>query len=484
MAEGNAPCVLVTGASGFVANHCIKKLLEDGEFRVKGTVRSLSNETVCEALRNLVPDAKYPLQLVQADLLDEGSWKGAVEGCTYVLHVASPFFTETPKHEDEFIKPAVDGTLNVLKACKEVGGVKRVVLTSSMAAIFVGNLKKELDEGDWSDVKKANAYEKSKCLAEKAAWDFVKELPDESKFELVAINPGFIIGPLLMKKECASFKTIKQLLVREMSAVPDLRIAIVDVRDVAEAHVKSITNPDAAGNRHILSAGNNSYSFLQLADSLAKEFNSKGFNVPTKKAPKPLLWFFSWFNKDLKASYPYIGVAWKMNNSRMKNVLGIEGRDINEAVVAMAQSMIDLGMVQKPPEKIPGGGATGKSAETASNEGKKDGDSTGEAKGKEDGGEVEEKKEEGKEDNGKEEEGKVDDAKEEEGKVDDEKEEEGKVDDEKEEEGKVDDEKEEEGKEVKGEKEEEEGREDIEKEGESQDAEEKKDDKEDKQNEK
>ena len=344
MAEGNAPCILVTGASGFVASNCIKKLLEDGEYRVKGTVRSLTNETVCEALKNLVPDAKYPLKLVQADLLDEGSWKGAVEGCMYVLHVASPFSLATPKHEDEFIKPAVDGTLNILKACKEVGSVKRVVLTSSIAAIYIGNLKKELDEGDWSDVKKANAYDKSKCLAEKAAWDFVKELPDESKFELVTINPGFIVGPLLTKKECASSKVIKRLLLREMPAVPDFRAAMIDVRDVAEAHVKSITNPEAAGNRHILSAGSHAYSFLQLANILAREFNSKGFNVPTRKVPKPFLWLFSWFDKDLKAAYPTVGTTWNMNIDRMKNVLGIEGRDINEATVAMAQSMIDLGM--------------------------------------------------------------------------------------------------------------------------------------------
>ena len=345
MAEADIPCVLVTGASGYVASHCIKKLLEDGEYRVKGTVRSLTNETVCEALRNLVPDAKYPLELLQADLLEEGSWKGAVEGCTYVLHVASPCSLATPKHEDELIKPAVDGTLNVLKACKEVGGVKRVVLTSSVAAIYIGNLKKELDEGDWSDVKQADAYSKSKCLAEKAAWDFVKELPDESKFELVTINPGFIVGPLLIKKECPSSQAIKRLLLREMPAVPDFCAAMVDVRDVAEAHVKSITNPDAAGNRHILSAGNFSYSFLKLADILAKEFNSKGFNVPTREVPKPILWLFSWFSKDLKAAYPTVGANWHMNIDRMKNVLGIEGRDINEATVAMAQSMIDLGMM-------------------------------------------------------------------------------------------------------------------------------------------
>ncbi|XP_065064206.1 uncharacterized protein LOC135690549 [Rhopilema esculentum] len=344
MAEGNVPCVLVTGASGYVASHCIKKLLEDGEYRVKGTVRSLTNETVCEALRNLVPGAKHQLDLVQADLLDEGSWKDAVEGCTYVLHVASPCSLETPKHEDELIKPAVDGTLNVLKACKEVGGVRRVVLTSSIAAIYIGNLKKELDEGDWSDVTQAGAYSKSKCLAEKAAWDFVKELPDESKFELVTINPGFIVGPLLIKKECESYKIIKRLLLREMPAVPDFCAAMVDVRDVAEAHVKSITNPDAAGHRHILSFGNHSYSILQLADILAKEFNSKGFNVPTTKVPKPLIWLFSWFDKSLKAAYPCIGTTWNMNINRMKNVLGIEGRDINEATIAMAQSMIDLGM--------------------------------------------------------------------------------------------------------------------------------------------
>ena len=345
MAERNIPCVLVTGASGYVASHCIKKLLKNGEYRVKGTVRSLKNETVCEALNNLVPDAKFKLELVEAaDLLDERSWKNVVGGCTYVLHVASPCSLETPIHEDEFIKPAVDGTLNVLKACKEMGGVKRVVITSSIAAIYIGNLNKELDEGDWSDVKQADAYSKSKILAEKAAWDFVKELPDESKFELVTINPGFIVGPLLMKKESASSKVIKRLLLREMPAVPDFCAAMVDVRDVAEAHVKSITNPDAAGNRHILSAGSHAYSFLQLADILAEEFNSKGFNVPTRRVPKPFLWLFSWFDKDLKASYPCIGTTWNMNINRMKNVLGIEGRDISEGTVAMAQSMIDLGM--------------------------------------------------------------------------------------------------------------------------------------------
>ena len=348
MADENTPLVLVTGSSGYVAAHCVKQLLEEGNYKVRGTVRSLKNEEVCEALKALVPDAKFPLELVEADLLDEESWKKAVEGCSYVLHLASPFLLETPKNVDELLKPAIDGTLNVLKACKEVGGIKRVVLTSSVAAIWVGNLGKVLDEESWSDLKKATPYEYSKTAAEKAAWDFVAELPEESKFELATINPGLIVGPLLQKKKCASFDVIRQLLERDSSVVPDICMLLVDVRDVAKAHILAMTKPEAAGKRHILSAAENSYSFLDIARFLANEFNSKGYNVPMRKAPKFVLWMLSWFNKDVRSIYPYIGSPFKANTSRLRDVLGIEPRKIEESIVEMGHSVIDLGMIKKP----------------------------------------------------------------------------------------------------------------------------------------
>ena len=182
-------------------------------------------------------------------------------------------------------------------------------LTSSVAAIWVGNLSKVLDEEDWSDLNKASPYEHSKTAAEKAAWDFVAELPEESKFELATINPGLVIGPLLINKKCTSFQVVRQLLERDMSAVPDIGMLMVDLRDVAKAHILALTKPEAAGKRHILSAAEHSYSFVDVARFLANEFNSKGFNVPTKKAPKFLLLVASWFSKDVRTLYPQIPVA-------------------------------------------------------------------------------------------------------------------------------------------------------------------------------
>lgn len=343
--------VLVTGASGYVGSHCIKQLLEAGEYRVRGTIRSLKNEAICQGLNSLVPDAKFPLQLVEADLLVEESWKNAVNGCTYVLHVASPFFVERPKNEDELMKPAVDGTLNVLKACQEVGGVKKVVLTSSLAAIYVGNTAKVLDEEMWSDPEKCSPYERSKLTAEKAAWEFVGNLPKENQFELVVINPGFITGPLLLEKTCTSYQLVRQLIERDTALVPDIKFLCVDVRDVAKAHIIAMTNANAVGKRHILSASEEAYSFVFLAQHLASEFNSKGFNVPTKTAPKALLWVISWFNKDVRNIYPMIGLNVKTDITRLREVLGMECIKIENSIIEMGHSLVKLGMVKTPEAK-------------------------------------------------------------------------------------------------------------------------------------
>jgi nucleoside-diphosphate-sugar epimerase len=186
--------ILVTGASGYIAAHIVKQLMENG-YRVRGTVRNLTDSKKCDPLRKLVENPKHPLELVEADLLNESSWPNAVAGCTYVVHTASPFPNAAPKDEMELIKPAVDGTLFVLKACAlEDSTVKRVVLTSSVASVSgdVTTHGYTYSEKDWSDPNKIGAYSKSKVLAEKSAWDFVKE-NSHHKFELTTINPGFVM---------------------------------------------------------------------------------------------------------------------------------------------------------------------------------------------------------------------------------------------------------------------------------------------------
>ena len=189
--------ILVTGASGYIASHIVKKLLEKG-FRVRGTVRSLKDEKKVAPLRKLVPNPKHELELVEADLLKEETWINAVKGCTYVLHTASPFPNSSPKDENELINPAVNGTLYVLRACVQDGvKIKRVVLTSSIAAIAGANFEQNrtYTEKDWPKVEALDPYSKSKTMAEKSAWDFLEQRKKNNLpcFELAVINPGYVM---------------------------------------------------------------------------------------------------------------------------------------------------------------------------------------------------------------------------------------------------------------------------------------------------
>ncbi|XP_077988278.1 uncharacterized protein LOC144442779 [Glandiceps talaboti] len=341
--------VLVTGASGFIASHVTQQLLRAG-YRVRGTVRSLKNEKKVQPLYNLCPDSKHKLELVEADLSEPDSWQKAVEGCSNVLHIASPFPASVPKDENELIKPAVEGTTSVLKACQQVGGVKRVVVTSSIVAV-TGNLDANIDndylysEKDWPNTDNLTPYEKSKTLAEKAAWDFVENLKDDEKFELVTVQPGLATGPVLSGTSCTSMELPRRLLNREMPAIPDISYPIVDVRDAAAAHIKAMIVPEAAGHRHALTAGNMWIKDMALV--LQKEFKSQGYNVPTFVAPKFGLQIYALFDGTIKYILPGLGKISRFDNTRMKDILGIQPVSMEKSFVDMGYSLIELGVVPK-----------------------------------------------------------------------------------------------------------------------------------------
>lgn len=247
-------------------------------------------------------------------------------GCTHVIHVASPFPDRVPSNPDDLIKPAVDGTLAVLRAVSEAGGVKRVVLTSSIASVFDTSIPvpkeqeqtKTFDEENWTDVEHVSIdpYAKSKTLAERAAWDYVKELPEDKKFELAVINPGMVIGPLLSKRYTTSHLAVKSLLDRSKPVMPKLNCNITDVRDVAQAHLKALTLDEAAGKRHLIV--NHSVWMKDLAAIVQKEFRPKGYFVVSLTAPNFLVRVSSFVDRSAKMVAGRLGREVKYDNKRVR----------------------------------------------------------------------------------------------------------------------------------------------------------------------
>jgi dihydroflavonol-4-reductase len=304
--------VLLTGVTGYIGQHCAAELLRQG-YEVVGTIRSRSK---ADATRNdiakVAPVEK--LSFVETDLLSENGWDNAMKGCTYVLHVASPFFLEEPKDENELIAPAVDGTKRVINAAQRAG-VRRLVLTSSTFAIIAGKDSGRYGPEDWSDVSaNIGAYAKSKTFAERAAWAAAKG----GAMELTVINPGAVFGPSLGAKMDGQSVTMMNAMINgKMPMIPDMSMGMVDVRDVARLHVKAMTADGAAGKRFI-AASAEPIEMVTVANILKKAGYTK---VSSRKAPTLLLQVIALFDREVKGMLPFIGKAASFNNTATLEVL-------------------------------------------------------------------------------------------------------------------------------------------------------------------
>lgn len=337
--------VLVTGATGFIAGHVIHQLLEAGH-DVRGTARSVSRETPLNTILSDYAGQPVHIDIVEADLNSDTGWAEAVEGMDYVQHLASPFLAVMPKNHDELIRPARDGALRVLKASK-AAGVKRVVMTSSMAAIAYGwgdARPNPLTEEHWSNpdnMKDNTAYTRSKTIAEKAAWDYMAR--EGAGMELSVINPSAVLGPAMSPDVSTSLQIITQLMTGKAPASPRVGFCVVDVRDVADAHLKAMTVPDAAGER-FLAAGRFMW-MSEVADVLREQFPDYRKKLPKGELPDWLLKALILVNPPLKAVVPELGRERHCSNEKARRVLGWTPRSEEEAIIESAQTLIDLNVI-------------------------------------------------------------------------------------------------------------------------------------------
>ncbi|MFA6965335.1 SDR family oxidoreductase [Bosea sp. (in: a-proteobacteria)] len=341
----NGKPVLVTGGSGFLAGHCILALLAAGH-EVRTTLRSPQREAGLRgALAAAGVDAGERLSVVPADLTQDAGWTEAVAGCRHVLHVASPLSSAAPKHEDELIRPAREGTLRVLRAA-HAAGVERVVLTSSFAAIGYGKrLTRPYAESDWTDASVSGlaAYPKSKTLAERAAWEFVDG--QGRGLELAVVNPVGIFGPLLGPDLSASILLIRSMLEGKLPALPRLMFGVVDVRDVADLHLKAMTDPAAAGERFIATAGD-FLSMQQIAQALKDRLGPAADKVSTRVLPDWLVRLVARFSAAARqAATPELGRTKNASSAKARAMLGWEPRPAAEALAATGESLVRLGLV-------------------------------------------------------------------------------------------------------------------------------------------
>lgn len=336
--------VLVTGGTGFIAQYCILALLGAG-YRVKTTVRSLAREA--EVRANLKAGGAEPgdrLTFVVAELGSDAGWADAAAGCSYAFHGASPTPSGDQATEEEWVRPAVDGNLRVLRAARDAG-MKRVVLTSAFGAIGVGHepLGRPFVETDWSDLGGNVAlYQKSKTLAERASWDFIAK--EGGGLELASVNPTMVLGPALGSDYSHSIRTIKQMLDGQ-PGYPKVRTCIVDVRDVADLHLRAMTDPAANGERFLATTGHSLW-MVEIAKLLKAHMGKAAARVSTRELPNFVVRMLALTNPAVKLIVPLLGVEMDASGDKARRLLGWTPRSREEAILASAESLVALGLVQ------------------------------------------------------------------------------------------------------------------------------------------
>jgi nucleoside-diphosphate-sugar epimerase len=334
--------VLVTGGSGYLGGWCLVELLRRG-YRVRTTVRDISREAEVRARLEPEVDTGDNLSVLAADLLRDEGWEQAVQGCDYVLHVASPFPPRQPKDPDELIVPAREGTLRVLKAALDAG-VGRIVVTSSIAAVggSTDHASAPLAEADWTDPDhpKLTPYTRSKTIAERAAWDFVEERGAKEK--LTVVNPGAILGPVLSDDRSYSLELIERLL-KGMPGAPRIGFSIVDVRDVADLHIRAMTTPQASGERFIAVAR---FQWLsEVAAVLRDRLGPDAAKVPKRNVPDLVVRAMGIFDPGVRSIAGQLGRKVEMSSAKAESELGWSARPVEDTVADCGRSLVEQKVV-------------------------------------------------------------------------------------------------------------------------------------------
>ena len=334
--------VLVSGGSGYIAGFLIRQLVAEG-WTVRTTVRSLARES---AVRTLLAVDNSRLTFFEADLNADAGWAEAMAGCSHVAHVASPLPAGVPKDANELIVPARDGALRALRAARDAG-VRRFVMTSSVAAIAYGRGRgvHHFTEADWTDPSKPglSAYIQSKTIAERAARDWVAK--EGGAMAFVSICPSVVLGPVWSRDYSASVVVVRKLLDGSLGVCPDIGFGVVDVRDLADLHVRALQAPGIAGERFI--ANGRFLKLREIADVLRAQLGPEAARVTTRNAPDWLVRLAAHFVPVAKAVVGELGSVRHQSPAHALAVLGWQTRPVEQSIVDTARSLLDLGLVKR-----------------------------------------------------------------------------------------------------------------------------------------
>mmetsp|Transcript_9343 Transcript_9343/g.16292 ORF Transcript_9343/g.16292 Transcript_9343/m.16292 type:complete len:355 (-) Transcript_9343:169-1233(-) len=350
--DGSKKLVLVTGASGFVAKHTIDRLLREG-YKVRGTVRNEEEAKIAnQAFTQALPSSLFSeetFSLVTADLMSDSGWKEAVQGCDYVIHIASPYPLKPPQDRHALVPVARDGSLRVVRAALEEPTVERIVLTSSVMAMAYWRdfpkPERHITEDCWTDPTwdQVTAYPVSKTMAEKAVWDLV-EKQEGAKDKLVVVNPMMVWGPMYDSVISTSSEIGYLFLTGAYPAVPQMSLTIVDVRDVAQLMERALVAPNVTGRR-LIAASSGSLSMLDIGRTLGKAFPKYANKVPRYTLPNWLIRLGAYFDPALKLGLIDLGCRYEADSTYVTELTGVTFRPASEAIQAMGQSLIDKGIV-------------------------------------------------------------------------------------------------------------------------------------------